>query len=184
VGVNDWFEEWATVLMQRVRREDWPDFESEAGREFWNGTILKMFVRHGVRGDAADRASSILGENPPRYLGEVAPMLLAAIKEAWAEDGPAVDTKTARLKAMEDSKGCAWCEGGGLAQLARTDGCEWDLRTMAGAQYSSRFAVFVCDCAYGRWVDGALRAKSVQERPPLLAKFRHVVETPSSATVA
>lgn len=78
--VLDWFDDWLDRHMQRLPRADWPDF----GAEYWDAWI-KRFEALAVAEPDADGASVRLAADPPPFLSDQLPRLLAGIESARRE---------------------------------------------------------------------------------------------------
>jgi hypothetical protein len=149
-SVESWFLRFSQSVTRRLPRADWPP----PTEEFWD-EVRACLVRHGATEGAAREALSILAEGPPKFVGELIPALIAALKVAWkrsevAGGGPPGGTFA---EASAASRGCPDCGGMGQVVVFHRTIC--------------RSLTAHCECAAGRWLHAA-RGKDLPEGKVLL----------------
>lgn len=151
--VAHWFYVWLDRHFDRFPRGDWPGADEKP--EFYRGW-LGNFVMRGVTEDVADEASERLMGEPPEFVGQHIPALLAMAAIIFREraeanrDHPA-DSREAALLASRD---CDDCLGMGLTlRYRRLSRGECDARGMPKPDHITCY----CLCPMGRWVEKSHR---------------------------
>lgn len=186
--VEEWFPTFAVRLIERIPRPDWP----VSGSEYWD-TLKESFVRHGVQEAEADQATSLLAEEPPKYVSQFIHEILAKVRALWASNQVTPEAPNEREAAARLSADCDDC-GGGVGLTVRFRKASRGGVDSQGRPLPDR-VVFYCRCALGRWVERNHRTRSpeirqrihdLQDHPGLWGhEYRHApggtVLTPADA---
>jgi hypothetical protein len=162
--VREWFDGFATALIERSGRLDLP----EGGSEYWDD-FERGLVRIGATREQADEASSIVCDLPNLFPNQYRPMIVEAIRKIQARlqaesHGAAPGSpEEARLA----SRGCPDCGGsGGAIRYVHADILR-KVRTIGGHVAPVGAGVcYPCSCPLGRSFARGLRAEG-QARDPL-----------------
>lgn len=163
--VESWFDDFVTLLTGNLRRSDWPNFQTPAGRNWWDLFRSRM-VHHGMRWEEVEVACQMLFDAPPAYLDHVWPEFLAAVnthREAKRPGALPDDRESARAA----SRGCPYCQGAGLVTVYLTR--PGDLTQRHPPSLSA-----VCTCAFGRWHRAAVQ-KSTPDRKARMIDLESVL---------
>lgn len=176
-SIDRWFWDFATRLMDRIRRGDWPEQEAE----YW-GTLKRSFVLRGVNEAVADDASVLLAEEPPKGLDGVLPGILGHCRAIWKSNeishkAELTGGDSDRMRAEMESKDCDRCAGSGLTEI---------FRLKSAVQGRNNAVTVYCTCRMGQLLcrvqmtanqdsrDFARRITNLADHPELQGdEYRH-----------
>lgn len=167
--VRDWFPDFASALVERSGRSDFPD----PGSEYW-ADWQREFAREGVHWPEADAASSRVCNLPNLFINDYRPMVMAEIKKVQRESASPSGLTGSLDEAKFASKDCPDCGGSGHAIRYVHADILGRMKTAQGndVPVGASFAL-PCSCPLGHHVsrgyavDGKRPARRVDEHPSL-----------------
>ena len=160
--VREWIQDFLTAHGARFQPYGWPRPGSEEYLAFAKGWMTE-FALKAVTQDEAEVASTKLMGCPPRHMAEHLPAVMQLVLLARAEAAPAAETREA---AREQSRGCRYCGGEGLATVYNVDPCHAAGRPESVAAH--------CTCPHGRFIRAKVaegkETKAILRRIPDLAE--------------